>query len=492
MTDQRYFAILAAMRTGSNLLEKTLEMLGDTDCYGEAFNPAFISRPGTCAVLGHTVASRDADPMGFLERMISARPDRIAGFRIFPHHNRSVMRQVLADPRCTRILLTRDPLDSWISLQIAWKTGQWMLRDPGRRRTAKIRFDTADYEEFALQRHRDLDWLKVRLAKHGMRAIRIDYRALSDRNCLQEIVRAIGSNGTVPAEPPIVRQNPVALADKVENHAEMCAYLCLEPEQNRSSAQPKAPLAIWPEGFPVGYVPILGIGFAPAIALMHRIEVCRFERENLPLPSLMARATDGTLYAPAPDGIAAFSLVCHPLARAHAAFVSDCFGRRWRTSDLRRDLARLHGPMPTRRSLAHQSEPYPTERYRAHFSAFLDCVADATKGVGPHPLIDAWVPQSTFLDQHTPGRGKLEIFRLEEFAKAAYWLTEQAGCPPLPPGQIAGIQTTGVPSRPSIADIETPEILDKVRKLYAADFDRFGYAGYSTGNSGPSNGAPSA
>ena len=492
MTDQRYFAILAAMRTGSNLLEKTLETLGDTDCYGEAFNPAFISRPGTSEVLGHTVASRDADPLGFLERMISARPDRITGFRIFADHNRSVMRRLLADPRCTRILLIRDPLDSWVSLQIARKTGQWMLRDPSRRRTAKIRFDAADYEEFAAQREMDLDWLKARLAKHGMRAIRVDYRALTDRNCLQEIVCAIGSGCMVPAEPPILRQNPVELADKVENHAEMCAYLGVEPARCRRPPPPEERRAICPEGFPVGYIPIPGLGFAPAIALMHRIEVCRFTRARLPTPELLARAAAGTLYPPTPHGISAFTVVCHPLVRAHAAFMFECFGPGWRASALRRDLANLHGPMPSRRALAHGTEPYPAARHRAHFTAFLDCVADALRGAGPHPLIDAWVPQAAYVDRHRTGDGTLKIFRHEDFTNAAQWLTAQTGCPPLPPGQITGIRKTGQQRQLSVADFETPEILDQVRKLYAGDFDRFGYAGYSTGNSGPLNGAPSA
>lgn len=491
MTGQRYFAILAAMRTGSNLLEKTLEALGDTDCHGEAFNPAFISRPGAKEVLGHTVGRRDADPLGFLETLIHARPDRIAGFRIFPGHSRLATKRILADPRCTRIVLTRDPLESWISLQIAQQTGQWMLRDPKRRRRAKIRFDAAEFEAYVAQRMAHLGWIETRLAKHGTTAIRVDYRELSDRARLQEIAHAIGSHGTVPADPPILRQNPEALADKVENHAEMCAYLGLEPEPPTPAPQTDAPSILRPEGFPVGCVPVPGPAFAPAVALLHRIEVRDFRREKLPLPDLIARAMAGTLYPAAPRDSSAFAVVCHPLARAHAAFVHECFGPGWRASNLRRVLVRNHGTMPRRRDLARQTEPYPDALYRAHFNGFLDAIADAMAGSGPYPLIAEWIPQSDLLDQHGIGPHTVRVFHQEDFPDAALWLTRQVGVPQLRPGQISGIRKTGQQSLLPTSTIAVPTILDRVRQLYAADFERFGYAEYSTGNSGASNCAPS-
>lgn len=492
MTSQRYFAIIAAMRTGSNLLEKTFEALGDTDCYGEAFNPAFISHPRAGDVLGCDLQARDSDPLGFLERMIACRPDRIAGFRIFRDHNERVLDFVLSDPRCTKIVLTRDPLESWVSLQIAQKTGQWMLRDPRRRRTAKIRFDGSAFDRFAACQRENLEWVEDRLAWYGKIAIRLDYRDLPERTRLQEAARAIGSSGTVPRDPPILRQNPERFCEKVENHAEMCAYLGMPPPMATCAAPPAAPRILRPEGFAAGYAPIPGPALAPAIALMHRIEVRDFGRESLPLPELLARTETGTRHPPPQKDSPAFTVACHPLIRAHAAFVHECFGPGWRASALRDELVARYGPMPTRKALAHQTDAYPADLHRTHFSAFLDRLADAKTGNGRYPMIPDWVPQAELLDRHACGHQSIESFRHEDFCGAARWLTDRMDLPPLPPGQIAGIRKTGQQSLLSPDGIATPEIEAKVRNLYAADFDRFGYAEYSTGNSGASNGAPSA
>ncbi|MDX1743482.1 MAG: nodulation protein NodH, partial [Ruegeria sp.] len=58
-----YFIVLAAMRTGSNLLEFNLNALDGVTCHGEAFNPHFIGRLKSENLLGVTLEDRDADPM---------------------------------------------------------------------------------------------------------------------------------------------------------------------------------------------------------------------------------------------------------------------------------------------------------------------------------------------------------------------------------------------------------------------------------------------
>jgi LPS sulfotransferase NodH len=41
----RSFVILAAMRTGSNFLEESLNGVPGITCHGELFNPAFVGYP---------------------------------------------------------------------------------------------------------------------------------------------------------------------------------------------------------------------------------------------------------------------------------------------------------------------------------------------------------------------------------------------------------------------------------------------------------------
>jgi len=52
---------------------------------------------------------------------------------------------VLDDPECAKVILTRNPLDSYVSLKIAAQTGQWKLTDAKQRREAKVRFEPQDF-----------------------------------------------------------------------------------------------------------------------------------------------------------------------------------------------------------------------------------------------------------------------------------------------------------------------------------------------------------
>ncbi|TNF60303.1 MAG: nodulation protein NodH, partial [Rhodobacteraceae bacterium] len=121
-----YFVVFAEMRTGSNFLETNLNALEGVTCHGEAFNPHFIGYPKKDSLLGLTQAQRDADPMALLAR-IADQPGELAGFRFFHDHDPRVLDPILDDPRCAKIVLTRNPLDSYVSWKIAQATGQWKL-----------------------------------------------------------------------------------------------------------------------------------------------------------------------------------------------------------------------------------------------------------------------------------------------------------------------------------------------------------------------------
>ena len=70
-TPFQYFVLLAAMRTGSNFLEESLNAVPGIACMGEAFNPVFIAYPNQSALLGMTMAERDARPLELLKRIRS-------------------------------------------------------------------------------------------------------------------------------------------------------------------------------------------------------------------------------------------------------------------------------------------------------------------------------------------------------------------------------------------------------------------------------------
>ena len=136
------FVMFAEMRTGSNHLEESLNSLPDVICYGEVYNPVFLGQHNRFDLLGYDMDRREADPIGLLDA-IMAQSDGLPGLRLFHDHDARVVARVLPDPRIAKIILTRNPLDSYVSRKIASETGQWRLTDARHHKTARIRFDLA-------------------------------------------------------------------------------------------------------------------------------------------------------------------------------------------------------------------------------------------------------------------------------------------------------------------------------------------------------------
>ena len=133
----KYFVVFADMRTGSNLLESHLNAYDDILCVGEAFNPNFIGYPNRDDLLGISDEERDRDPMKLLYAIRDHSPE-IVGFRFFHDHDPRVLKSVLPDPDCAKIILARNPLDSYVSWKIARATDQWKLTDEVERKEKKI------------------------------------------------------------------------------------------------------------------------------------------------------------------------------------------------------------------------------------------------------------------------------------------------------------------------------------------------------------------
>ena len=119
------FVVLAEMRTGSNFLETNLNALEGVTCHGEAFNPHFIGYPNSTEILGISQQGREDDPHQLLAAI---RDDAdLGGFRYFHDHDPRILDTILDDPQVAKIILTRNPLDSYVSWKIAQATGQWKL-----------------------------------------------------------------------------------------------------------------------------------------------------------------------------------------------------------------------------------------------------------------------------------------------------------------------------------------------------------------------------
>ena len=190
MTAFRSFVIFAGMRTGSNLLEATLNGVRRVTCFGEAFNPYMMGWPDKDELRGITMAEREADPHSLL-RALFGKPDHLAGFRYFHDHDPRVFDAIMDDPSCAKIVLTRNPIDSWVSTQLAYATNQWKLNAT---ETAEMAVTIRDL--------RDALGISVLLVEHDMGLV----MGIADRVSVLDFGRLIadGLPAEVQADPAVI------------------------------------------------------------------------------------------------------------------------------------------------------------------------------------------------------------------------------------------------------------------------------------------------
>ena len=219
------FVIFAEMRTGSNFLEANLNAFAGIACHGEAFNPHFMGYPHNEPILGVDLAKRDANP-DVLLNAIRNDPSALSGFRYFHDHDPRVFDTIVDDPRCAKIVLTRNPVDSYVSWKIAQATGQWKLTDMKAHKTAQAVFDSGEFETHldALQLFQVL--LLNRLQTSGQTAFYVAYEDLQSVAVMNGLARYLGVDEALDAlDKNLKKQNPSPISAKVSNYDHMVQAL---------------------------------------------------------------------------------------------------------------------------------------------------------------------------------------------------------------------------------------------------------------------------
>jgi LPS sulfotransferase NodH len=227
------FVILAAKRSGSNLLCTLLDSHPEVLCHHEVFNPAGIFyaldyRDGSLD-LGTTEA-RDRDPAAFLERLWRTRLGRrCIGFKFTCGQDERVLDIVLHDPGIRKIVLRRhNALKSYVSEKIAEQTGQWevyresdLVADQ-----PKIAVDLADFRRHAEGNDRFHARIEDVLNRTGQEPLRVYYERLFHEVEHLRWLRFLGvSDLSVPLRAASVKQNPTDLRRIISNYDELLIAL---------------------------------------------------------------------------------------------------------------------------------------------------------------------------------------------------------------------------------------------------------------------------
>jgi len=462
-----YFVMFAEMRTGSNFLETNINSIDGLTCYGEAYNPAFIGYPNKDNLLGVTQEMRDADPLGLIDIM-KDKTKGLPGFRCFNNHDARAVEHCLADERCAKIILTRNPLDSYVSWKIAKATDQWKLTEFKNQRTVKVDFNKTEFEVHLAK----LQAFQLRLMKGlqatGQTAFYITYDDIPDVDALNGLAKYLGADGRLgQISKSLKRQNPASLRDKVLNYDEMLAALAEIDHFNLNQTPnfeprrgPVVPGYVAAAQAPLIYLPIKG---GPDKQVRNWLS--SFTKDA----NLIGEFSQKTLrkWKRNNPGHRSFTVIRHPVVRAHAAFCEYILDTGPDSYlEIRETLRKVYKlPIPA----GAVDDSYDQHTHRKAFLGFLDFLKDNLKGQTSIRIDPAWGSQSQVLQ----GFGKFMfpdmVLREDQLKSTLPQLAQQVGLesPSLP--KATNLHPI------ALNDIYDAEIEAAAREVYQRDYMMFGY-----------------
>ena len=454
------FVILAGMRTGSNFLEANLNALPGVHSHGEVFNPHFIGKKDATELFGITLAEREANPKPLL-RKLRSETQGLSGFRFFHDHDPRVLDLVLADPACAKIILTRNPVDSYVSWQIARTTGQWKLTDAKRLKSATARFDAESFQDhLAVTQAFHLQVLNA-LQTGGQTAFVLDYEDLSSVEVLNGLAAFLGVEARLKAvDDTLKKQNPEPLEAKLDNPQDLAPTLASADlfalartpifEPRRAAAIPQAVAAA---EAPLLFFPVRS---APDAAIRGWLSGLGGLVDGFDSKSLRH-------WKRAHPGHRAFTVVRHPLLRAHVAFREKIVTGK--LADQRRTLIRAY-----KAQLPDPGQPFPdAETERAAFLVFLQYCRLATSGQTGQRVDPNWASQTAIL-QGFAGFHPLDlVIREDRLPQALAFLAAEVGVE-APALAATDDQTV------ALAAIHDESLEAAAEAAYSRDYAGFGFA----------------
>lgn len=457
-----YFVIFAEMRTGSNFLEENVNSYPGLKCWGEIYNPHFVGKPSNKDFDGITVDKREANPKALLDALKN-KSSGLDGFRYFHDHDPRMFDVIINDPRCAKIILTRNPLESYVSRKIAGATGQWRLGDLKDARTAKIEFNQAEFEEMLEAVKAFQKKILRSLQASGQTAFYIAYEDVQDIDVLNGLAKYLGVDE--PRSKTVQKtkvQNPSGLEDKVVNYAEMVSALSSIDHFNLSNTPnfeprrgPAVPTFVASNGAPLLYLPVRG---GPEAALKDWLASLGSDQ------GLIEGFSQKTLrnWKRTNKGHRSFTVVSHPVVRLHrtfckhiAAVSNDTFG------EIREQLRTTY-----KLSLPVDGPNTSPDAHRASFIKFANFVKGNLGGQTSIRVDGGWASQSEVINGFADFAVPDHVFREDELAQEL----------PRLPGAKESILAKPAQDTPfALEDIYDADVETAVRGAYQKDYMIFGF-----------------
>lgn len=468
-----YFVVFAEMRTGSNFLETNINAFDGLTCHGEAYNPNFVGYPNRSETLGVTVESRDEDPFELLRKVKTA--EGLNGFRYFNDHDPRVFDAIMADRRCAKIILTRNPIESYVSWKIAKATGQWKLTDVKRLREDTVTFNKDEFRDHIGKLQAFQVRLLNTLQKSGQTAFYVDYEDLQDVEIMNGLAAFLGVDARLEAlDKSLKKQNPKALSDKVENFEDMETAVAQLDRFNLNRT---------PNFEPRRGPSVPGYFAAPESALLYLpiksgpVEVVKAWLAGLDDATpdeLLARFNQKSMrqWKRSRPGHRSFSVVRHPVARAHAAFCDKILSTEEGSFVEIRSILRNQFKLPIPGTYPHKD--YDTATHKEAFLAFLKFVKSNLGGQTAIRVDAHWATQSQALQGFAEFAPPDMILREDRLEEDLAIVAAQVGKTTMP--QVPVVTD---PHRALLDEIYDGEIESAVKDVYQRDYIALGFGRYA-------------
>ena len=466
-----YFIVFAEMRTGSNFLETNLNAFDGVTCHGEAFNPHFIGYPNKDNILGITQDMREDNPSCLISR-IKSEAGVLGGFRYFHNHDPRVLDLALGDPRCAKVILTRNPLDSYVSWKIAKATGQWKLTNVKRRKEALAQFDGVEFAQHVEALQDFQITLLNRLQKSGQTGFYLAYEDLQNLEVMNGLARWLGADSQLEAlDDSLKRQNPAPVVSKVENPGVMKETLAEMDRFNLSRTPnfeprrgPAVPGYVAGVVTPLLYLPIRGGPETEVTAWMAGLD-------NVTPEGLIQKMNQKQLrqWKRGNPGFRSFTVLRHPAARVHSVFCRRILQKGGSSYGSIRETLRRQFKLPLPKDGPDDS--YSKADHYAAFSQFLTFLQANLAGQTSVRVDAEWASQSQALSGLAELGAPDLVLREEELAEALPALAQKLGR--ATPGQ----PTPAPEDHPyRLGDIWDAALEKQVSSLYQRDYVMFGFA----------------
>lgn len=456
------FILFGEMRTGSNFLETNLNAFDGLTCHGEAFNPAFIGYPNRKQLLGVTKAERDDDPAVLLDAVANAKG--LNGFRFFSDHDPRVLDLCLHDPDWVKIVLIRNPVESYISLQIARKTDVWREKGNSKQEAQKVAFNAEEFQGYLADHQAFQERLLAGLQETGQTAFYLTYEDAQRLDVINGLARWLGLDEQREGlNRSVKKQNPQALTDKVTNPDEMVSAL---------SGFDRFDLTRTPVFEPRRGAMVPGYMAGPNVGLLYQtlrggpVDAIRGWLEALNGCALDEGLNQKRLrqWMRAHPGHRTFTVIRHPVARAHAAFCDLILPESVPGfEDIRAAL------------IAHQDVPLGAD-HRAAFKGFLAFLGRNLNSQTNIRVDPAWASQTAIIEGFAKVRAPDMILREDALGTELPALARFVGL-----DDIVVPQTTD-PHVAQLRDVYDEDIEALAHAAYRRDYINFGFGGWRSGD----------